>query len=137
MKPIVIDSGPLIAMFDADDEHHKESVRFIKNNKRPLSTTIANITEAIYVLGFSKEAQSSLLKWISISSITIEHIESDDIIEIGKLFEKYSDLPMDFADACVVYICEKLGTNDVATVDSDFEIYRLKGRKSFKNALNN
>ncbi len=135
MKPIVIDSGPLIAMFDADDKYHKASVEFIKNNKRPLVTTIANITEAVYVLDFSKDAQSALLKWISISSITIEPIESEDVLEISQLFEKYNDIPMDFADACVVFICEKLSTNDIATIDSDFQIYRLKGRKYFKNVL--
>lgn len=135
MKPIVIDSGPLIAMFDADDKYHKPSVEFIRNNKRPLVTTIANLTEAIYVLSFSKEAQSALLKWISISSITIEPIESEDVLEISMLFDKYNDVPMDFADACIVFVCEKLSTCDIATVDSDFVIYRLKGRKIFKNIL--
>ena len=137
MKSIVVDSGPLIAMFDGDDKYHAASVNFIKNNTRPLVTTIANITEAVYVLSFSAEAQAALLKWIANSTIIIEPIESEDINEICNLFVKYSDVPMDFADACVVYVCEKIGTNEVATVDSDFEIYRLKGKKPFKNALVN
>ena len=42
---------------------------------------------------------------------------------------------MDFADACMVYLGERLSTNEIATVDSDFEIYRLKGKKPFKNVL--
>ena len=137
MKSIVVDSGPLIAMFDGDDKYHAASVNFIKNNTRPLVTTIANITEAVYVLSFSAEAQAALLKWIANSTIIIEPIESEDINEICNLFVKYNDVPMDFADACVVYVCEKIGTNEVATVDSDFEIYRLKGKKPFKNALVN
>lgn len=135
MKPILLDSGPLIAIFDADDKHHHSAVNFIKKNNRPLVTTIANITEAVYVLSFSSEAQAAMLKWIAISSIKIEPIEAEDINEICTLFQKYNNVPMDFADACIVYACDKLGTNEVATVDSDFEIYRLKGRKTFKNFL--
>lgn len=137
MKPIVVDSGPLIAMFDADDKYHTASVNFIKKNTRPLVTTIANITEAVYVLSFSSEAQAALLKWIATSTIIVEPIEAEDINDICSLFIKYNDVPMDFADACVVHVCEKNGTNEVATIDSDFEIYRLKGKKPFKNALMN
>lgn len=135
MKTILVDSGPLIALFDADDKYHSVSVDFIKRNKRPLATTLANITEAVYVLGYSRDAQTSFLKWISLSSITIEIIESEEILEICQLFEKYHDAPMDFADACMVYLGERLSTNEIATVDSDFEIYRLKGKKPFKNVL--
>lgn len=135
MKPILLDSGPLIALFDADDQYHQVSVDFIKTNKRQLITTIANITEAIYVLDFSKKAQSELLRWISGSSIVIEDIGAEEISAIASLFEKYSDVPMDFADACVVYACEKHETNEIASVYSDFDIYRLKGRKQFKNLL--
>lgn len=135
MKPVLLDSGPLIALFDANDQHHLAAVDFIKTNKRQLITTIANITEAIYVLDFSKKAQAALLHWVSISSIVIENIGADEIGDIADLFEKYHDVPMDFADACIVYACDKHGTNEIVSVDSDFEIYRLKGRKQIKNLL--
>jgi len=136
MKPVLLDSGPLIALFNKSDKYHKLSVDFIKKNKRQLVTTIANITEVVYVLAYSRDAQSSFLKWMSLSSIVVESIESEEILEICELFEKYNDVPMDFADACMVYLGDKLGTNEIATIDSDFEIYRLKGRKAFKNILN-
>jgi len=135
MKSILVDSGPLVALFDADDKYHSVSVDFIRKNRRPLVTTLANITEVVYVLGYSKEAQASFLKWISLSSISIEAIEAEEVLAICELFEKYHDVPMDFADACMVYLGERLSTNEIATVDSDFEIYRLKGRKPFKNVL--
>ncbi len=135
MKPILVDSGPLIALFNRSDKYHASSVAFIKNNKRKLVTTVANITEAVYVLGFSREAQSAFLRWIAISSIIVEQIGPEDILEICVLFEKYHSVPMDFADACIVKIGEKLATDEIATVDSDFEIYRLQGRTPFKNVL--
>jgi predicted nucleic acid-binding protein len=93
------------------------------------------VTEAVYMLDFSKKAQSALLKWLGESSIIIERIESEDLLTICTLFEKYNDFPLDFADACIVHLAERLGTNDVVSVDSDFEIYRMNKKKSFKNML--
>ena len=42
---------------------------------------------------------------------------------------------MDFADACMVYLGERLSTDEIATVDSDFEVYRMRGKRPFKNVL--
>jgi predicted nucleic acid-binding protein len=49
--------------------------------------------------------------------------------------EKYSDLPMDFADACLVYLAEKLRLHTIVTIDRDFNIYRIKGKINF-NTIN-
>ena len=48
------------------------------------------------------------------------------------MMQKYSDLPMDFADATLVVIAEELGTDLVFTVDRDFRSYRIHGRKPFR-----
>lgn len=135
MKPVLIDSGPLIALFNKSDRYHEVSVEFIKINKRPIITSLANITEVVSVLDYSKDAQSVFLKWIANSSIIVEDIDSADIFEISQLFEKYRNVPMDFADACIVHIAEKLQTNEIATIDSDFDIYKINGKKTFKNVL--
>jgi predicted nucleic acid-binding protein len=135
MKPILVDSGPLIALFNKSDRFHNVSVQFIKENKRQLVTSIANVTEAVYMLDFSKQAQAALLKWLGESSIIIEQIASEDLLRIYPLFEKYSNVPMDFADACIVHLAERLGTYDVLSVDSDFEIYRVNKKKFFNNLL--
>ncbi|VAW49310.1 hypothetical protein MNBD_GAMMA03-141, partial [hydrothermal vent metagenome] len=37
----------------------------------------------------------------------------------------------DFADACLVFLGEKMNVNEVATIDRDFDVYRLKGKRSF------
>ena len=39
---------------------------------------------------------------------------------------------MDFVDSCLVYLAEKLDLNTIATIDRDFTIYRIKGRRKFK-----
>jgi len=48
VKRILIDSGPLIALFNGNDKYHKASVEFIKNNQYELVTTIASITKTTF-----------------------------------------------------------------------------------------
>ena len=42
---------------------------------------------------------------------------------------------MDFADACLVFVGEKFKINQIATIDRDFDIYRLKGKKPFTTLI--
>ncbi len=131
MKKILIDSGPLIALFDRNDKYHQASIEFIQKNNSELITTLASITEASHLLDFSRNAQVDFLSWVNAGAVTVEPITSDDFQRIIELIIKYSDLPMDFADACLVLLGEKMDISKVATIDRDFNVYRLKGKKSF------
>ena len=135
MKKILIDSGPLIALFDASDKYHKKTVDFIKSNKFPLITTIASITEALHLLDFSRNAQIDLLEWIHRGGIKINNVENDDFGRIKELTLKYKDLPMDFADSCLVLLAEQIKIDTIATIDRNFSIYRINGKKKFKIVL--
>ncbi len=135
MKKILIDSGPLIALFDASDRYHQKSIEFIKNNKYPLLTTIASITETLHLLDFNRQAQIDFLEWIDRGAIEIHNIEINAFRRIKELTEKYHDLPMDFADSCLVYLAEQLKLNTIATIDRDFTVYRIDGRKKFHVVL--
>ena len=135
MKKILIDSGPLIALFDRNDKYHSASLKFIKDNNSELVTTLASVTETLHLLDFNRNAQIDFLGWVNAGAVTLESISSDDLQRIKELTIKYSDLPMDFADACLVFLGEKLNINTVATIDRDFDIYRLKGKKPFTTLI--
>ena len=135
MKKILIDSGPLIALFDSSDKYHNKAVNFIKSNKYPLVTTIASVTETLHLLNFNRNAQIDFIEWIHKGAVEIQNIENSDFRRLKELIEKYRDLPMDFADSCLVYLAEKLSLNTIATIDRDFTIYRINGRKKFKVTL--
>ena len=132
MKKILIDSGPLIALFDSSDKYHQEAVDFIKTNKYPLATTLASITETLHLLDFNRNAQIDFLEWVHRGAVEIHNIENSDFKKLRELTEKYRDLPMDFADSCLVHLAEKLNLNTIATIDRDFTIYRIQGRRKFK-----
>ncbi len=135
MKRILIDSGPLIALFDKNDSYHAVSKDFIKKNSYVLVSTLASITETLHLLDFNRNAQIDFLNWVINGAIEIESIEHEDLIRIKELIIKYRDLPMDFADACLVRLGEKYHIDEVATIDSDFDIYRLNKHKTFKTLL--
>jgi len=135
MKKILIDSGPLIALFDASDKYHQEAVDFIKTNKYPLATTLASITETLHLLDFNRNAQIDFLEWVHRGAVEIHNIENSDFKRLRELTEKYRGLPMDFADSGFLYLAEKLNLNTIATIDRDFTIYRIQGRGKFKMVL--
>ena len=123
MKKTLIDSSPLIALFDRNDKYHLASIDSIKNNSTELVTTLASVTETLHSLDFNRNAQIDFLGWMNVGAVTLEPITSEDLKRIKELTIKYSDLPMDFADACLVFLGEKLNINTIATIDRDFDIY--------------
>ena len=135
MKKILIDSGPLIALFDRKDKYHIASVEFVKSNHSELITTLASVTETLHLLDFNRNAQVDFLGWVIAGAVTIEPIALDDLQEIKDLIIKYSDLPMDFADACLVFLGNKLNIDQIATVDRDFDVYHLKGKRPFTTLI--
>lgn len=137
MKICLLDTGPMVAMFDNSDNYHIKTLEFVKSFSGSFVTSLASITEAFYLLGFNQHAQKSLLVWISLGGVEVEQINKLDIQKIIQVFEKYSDLPMDFADGCLIAIAERLEISDIATIDNDFAIYRLQKNKSFKIHIGN
>ena len=134
MPSIVVDAGPLIALFDRDDRHHRRAVEFVRDCRARLITNIAVLTEATVLLRFSVAAQRDLLWWAS-RSVDIDRDTSADLPRIIAILEKYHDMRADFADASLVALSERLNLSKVASVDRDFAIYRLSGRRRFENVF--
>ena len=131
MQSILIDSGPMIALFDASDKYHRQSAEFIKATNARLITSLASITETLHLHSFNRNAQADYLQWLNFGAVEIENIENLDLSDIRAMMLKYSDLPMDVADACLVFLGEKLKILKIATINRDFDVYRLKGKKGF------
>ena len=134
-KRIVIDSGPLIALFDKDDKYHKDALKFIKGLKAELISNYAVITEVTHLLDFSVNVQIDFLQWVANGAIYIDNIIDKDLMQIIEFTKKYSDIPMDFADASIVALCDRLNIKHIASIDSDFTIYRTRTKKSLVNVF--
>ena len=104
-ETVLVDTGPLVALFDPSDRDHvpcEQALADLERNR--LATSLAVITEATYLLGFSIKAQSSLLAFIGARALDIEPLVAADIERASVLMQKYADLPMDFADATLRFL---------------------------------
>jgi predicted nucleic acid-binding protein len=131
----VVDSGPLIALFDRDDRHHPRAIEFLKGFRGELISNHAVLTEVCHLLDFSVQVQIDFLRWVVQGAIRLEVITAEDLHRVIQLTEKYSDLPMDFADASLVCLCERRDIRSVASVDRDFTVYRTSKGKPFRNVF--
>ena len=135
LNTILIDAGPIIALFDKDDKYHKKIISFIKGKHFKFITTIAVITEVSHMLDFSIEAQIAFLEWIMKEGVIINEVHQKDIARVLELTNKYKDLPMDFADATLVITAEITGIKKIVSIDSDFDVYRLPGKVKIENVF--
>ena len=135
MKNILVDAGPLIALFDKDDKYHNLVIKFLKQFKGNLVTTWPVITEVTHLLSFNVNVQIDFLEWLKREAITITNLENSHLDRIIQLSKKYSDVPMDLADSSLIIIAELTDIHDIITIDSDYYIYKTKSKKSLNNLL--
>ena len=133
VKPVLIDSGPLIALFDSSDNFHKKTLDFLSKDSYRFISTLAVFTEVSHMLDFSVHAQHDFYEWVMYKGVYISDINQNDMPRIAALTEKYADLPMDFADATLVVTAEKTGIHEIVSLDSDFDVYRLPGKEKVHN----
>jgi uncharacterized protein len=95
-----------------------------------LVTTAAVVTEALHFLIDHRLPRA--WRFFRSPTITLLPIGNDDLPDLERLMTKYADRPMDFADAMLVRLAEREGLTTILTVDRDFEIYRIGGRKAFR-----
>lgn len=137
----VIDAGPLIALFDKSDTYHQEVKHRLKVYRKDvqgrLVTTWPIITEVTYILEahVHLEAQLDFLKWIIIGGLEMFDLTMEHLSRIIELQRKYSNHPMDFADATLLIGAEALNTTKVFSLDKDFSIYRMLGKRHMENLM--
>ena len=125
---VLVDTGPLVALFNRNDKYHSWSLRYFRELKAPLITCDAVLAEALYLLRRDPAVVPFIMGLVEKEVIVSSFSISENAFAVKKLMTKYKDTPMDFADACVVRMTELIGECRVWTVDSDFKVYRRNGR---------
>jgi predicted nucleic acid-binding protein len=95
---------------------------------KPFLTCEAVVTEACYLVRRSKGGETAVLDFVANDILKIDFSISDEIEKVISLMKKYADIPMSFADACLLRMCELGQDVELFTLDSDFGIYRMHGR---------
>lgn len=142
LRDLLCDSGPLAALFNRSDAYHPQAMAYFKRHGAHvrLLTTWEVISEVMYFLDFSANAQADLLLWLHEGAtrdrIRIASLQTDDLPGLATQMRKYADRPMDLADASLVWLANRVGVTDIITVDrADFAVYRTNKRKTFRNVF--
>jgi predicted nucleic acid-binding protein len=130
---LLMDAGPFVALLDRGERNHEQCVAFFREFRGRLITTEAVLTEAVYLLGPSFARQKPALEFVLASGADLVPRTSALLKRCAHLMSKYSDVPMDYADATLVAVADALGIRDVLTLDRrGFSVYRYASRGSFR-----
>ncbi len=127
--PLLADTGLLVAFLHADDQYHEWAVSQFKSHPLPFLTCDAVLTEATYVLAREGMPREHVLDLVATGTVVVAFNPNAEAEAVAVLLARYSDVPMDYADACLVRMAELYPEASVLTVDSDFHVYR-KNRRS-------
>lgn len=133
MPRLLIDTGPLVAWLDRGDQDHARVSAFLAGFQGSLLTTWPVLTEVCHLL--PTYIVPRFLRWAALS-VELHDVPTVAIADIAVWMEKYHDLPMDLADASLVWLADRVGVVDILTLDKrDFGVYRLSHGRRFHNVL--
>ena len=129
---LLLDTDALVGLLDRSQNVHKASVEFFSSWNGPVVTTEAVLTESIHLLSNFSNGGRNCIDFILNGGALLVPSSDVSLKRCRALLEKYSDLPVDFADATLIVLAEELNTDIVFTFDKDFRIYRIRGKKAFR-----
>jgi predicted nucleic acid-binding protein len=136
LKSVLIDSGPLIALFAVDDRHHRRFDSLISSlaaDGLRLLTTWPCIVEASYLLAIPQRYE--LLSWVELGGVVVYPFEAyhlGDMVKWMRQYSKKARREMDLADASLYWLAIETDVKDIMTVDiADFTRYRLPDGEAF------
>jgi len=120
----LVDTGPLVAFLNARDRHHPWATEQLAQIQPPLLTCEAVISEACYLLGRLSGGRRAVMALLARSVLEVRFVLQAEVAAVASLMERYADVPMSLADACLVRMVEASPRSRLLTLDSDFQIYR-------------
>jgi predicted nucleic acid-binding protein len=128
---ILVDTGPLVALFDPRADSHDSAAQVLARVREPLTTTIPVLAEVFHLLGPSSRGSDALRTFVARAGVVVWYLSPATLKRAFELMEEYADHPMDLADASLVTAAESLKATKIFTIDrNDFTSYRaLIGRR--------
>jgi predicted nucleic acid-binding protein len=123
----LVDAGFVVALLSSRDNHHEWAVVQASEYPPPWSTCEAVLSEAFHLLG--KHGATNLGALLRRRALLVTFELAENVEPVVRLIEKYANVPMGLADACLVRMTETLADPIVLTTDEDFRVYRRHSRQ--------
>lgn len=130
---ILIDTGPLVAIFKADDPYHQTCMESLAEMRQPLFTCWPVITEVAWLMRHYSWAIQGLLGSVNGDLLELLPLAGTETKSIGAIMKRYESIRPQVADAALVYLAERERIDTIFTLDrSDFSIYRTSRKRAFR-----
>jgi predicted nucleic acid-binding protein len=136
VKPVLLDSGVIVALLDRSEKFHQACADAVRSLEQPLITCEAVIAECCYLLRNLPGAPESVIENVAAGIFQIPFQLSREAIGVKQILQKYRDRKIDLADACLIRLASEFETAEILTLDKDFAIYRWGRNKPFRILLN-
>ncbi|MFO1285401.1 MAG: PIN domain-containing protein [Rubrivivax sp.] len=136
--PVLVDSGPLIALFNGADRWHAPVLAWLKASPSArLITTWPVATEVCALLArrINNDCALDFLRWAQRGGIALEGAVEGTTTEVLRISERFASLPFDLADASVAEAAARLKIRHVLSIDADFDVYRDRAGRPLVNLL--
>lgn len=124
---ILVDTGPLVALFDPADSDYNRCASLLATIEEPLCSTVPVLTEAFHLLSPDSIGSQRLMDFVTGCGLNVWFLDNRSLVQAFELMVQYADHPMDLADASLVVLAETLRLRKIFTIDrGDFTTYRIK-----------
>lgn len=135
MTPVIVDTGPIVALLNARDAHHAWARETFASLQPPLLTCEAVMAETCHLLRRLHGGTAAALSLLTSGAIEIRFSLPSEVAKVLELIERYASVPMSLADASLVRMAELDTRAQIVTLDGDFRIYRRGGRQALRLLL--
>jgi predicted nucleic acid-binding protein len=135
---VLVDSGPLVALFNGADRWHAPVVAWLQANRvaRLVSTwPVATEVCALLARRIANDCALDFLRWAQRGGIALDGAAPGSLTEVLRIAERFADLPFDLADATVAEAAARLRVRHILSIDADFDVYRDRANKPLVNLL--
>ena len=135
---VLVDSGPLIALFNAADRWHTPVLQWLQAHPQAqLISTWPVATEVCALLArrIANEAALDFLRWAQRGALAFDRAEDSSLPEVLRISERFADLPFDLADASIAEAAARLKLKHILSIDANFDVYRDRAGKPLVNLL--
>lgn len=132
---VLLDSGFLFAALNSSEAEHSATVAVLKSTREPIVFPIPAITEVAYLIArdIGNDAAADFISSLSTTDLTLEAPTSEDYRRAAELLRQYADANLDFVDALIAGMAERLNIRTLLTLDRrDFQLMRPKHCEAFQ-----
>lgn len=123
----ILDTSFLFALTDQGDRNHQRVLAVAQSVNEPLVLPVVVLPEVCYLIAsrLGHKAMRRFVSSVTPETIQVKSATTEDLVRVHQILEQYADNQLDFTDAAIVAIAERLNITRVYTLDHrDFSIVR-------------